>query len=389
MEAVVPAAETSAGLRHLSGASPAGRDEDVRREVRQEIDWSVIVGSVLGRDRQLRPARPGPPSASAALRDDAPGPGPSGSAAASATGAAGDAATPIDVDAPPPSGPSRPQQPPADDVCPVCPEDDDADGGGGDDLDEGVPSAFRPQGVPEVRCPHFSLADPTVAVGCSRCLPTWAGPRGFGNADEARSFTRLATHLNSEFASHQLGADLFETECMDMGVYQCPIPGCGKWCATVGAKCGLYQHLFKCDRSYRGDAGDPRWKDGREGFMRLLQQQARPGSAAHYFRTVCYARKQPQADRRAKHARWVADTAKARSREEEGAEGDPEARRRARAASDAARKAAFRDRGSQHVISSPGALDSSHTRLEGPILARHAEEALQQVDPLWQYLLRC
>ena len=44
----------------------------------------------------------------------------------------------------------------------------------------------------------------------------------------------------------------------------------------------------------------------------------------------------------------------ARSREEEGAEGDPEARRRARAASNAARKAAFRDRGSQHVISSPG-----------------------------------
>ena len=91
---------------------------------------------------------------------------------------------------------------------------------------------------------------------------------------------------------------------MDMGVYQCPLPGCRKWCATVGAKCGLYQHLFKCDQSYRGDAGDPRWKDGREGFMRLLQQRARPGSAAHYFRTVCYARKQPQADRRAKHARW-------------------------------------------------------------------------------------
>ncbi|EOD28742.1 hypothetical protein EMIHUDRAFT_123292, partial [Emiliania huxleyi CCMP1516] len=49
---------------------------------------------------------------------------------------------------------------------------------------------------------------------------------------------------------------------------------CGKWYATVGSKCGLYQHLVKCDPKYRGETGDQRWQGGREGFMRHLQQQA-------------------------------------------------------------------------------------------------------------------
>ena len=88
-------------------------------------------------------------------------------------------------------------------------------------------TAFRPSGVPEVRCPHYSLSDPTVTTGCSRCLPSWAGPRGFGRADSALSFAALARHCNKEAGSHVPGEDLFESDCYDMGVARCPVPNCG------------------------------------------------------------------------------------------------------------------------------------------------------------------
>ena len=82
--------------------------------------------------------------------------------------------------------------------------DDGGDDGGGDGGGE-KPTAFRPSGVPEVRCPHYSLSDPTVTTGCSRCLPSWAGPRGFGLADSALSFAALARHCNKEAGSHVPG----------------------------------------------------------------------------------------------------------------------------------------------------------------------------------------
>jgi len=110
-------------------------------------------------------------------------------------------APPPPANAPPAAAPeaamdSGGEEPPADDdEGPVC-----------EIINDGAPGV--PQ-IPEVLC-AYPPGDRrhTPGARCSRC--GLQGPRGFGLANQSKSFKAMGKHMNEERQLHQLGSDVLE-----------------------------------------------------------------------------------------------------------------------------------------------------------------------------------
>jgi hypothetical protein len=99
------------------------------------------------------------------------------------------------------------------------------------------------------------------------------------------SFEKLAAHMTNEPRAHH-GSDIDVQGALNAGVWRCPVDGCRKWLATVGKRSAMAGHLSKGDEAHRQALAEE--PGGRNGWVRHLQQQAQPGSPAHYYNTVHY-----------------------------------------------------------------------------------------------------